>query len=65
MLLLECYKDELCCFNDDIQGIVVVVVGILLVVCKVKGEKFSEQIVIFVGVGFVGCGIVEQIIVVM
>lgn len=59
MLLLMCYCDEICFFNDDIQGIVVVIVGMLIVVSCVVGSQFSEQKIVFFGVGFVGCGIVE------
>ncbi|MFT7559047.1 MAG: malate dehydrogenase (oxaloacetate-decarboxylating) [Flavobacteriales bacterium] len=60
--LLERYRDELCCFNDDIQGTAAVTVGTLLAAAKVKGEKLSEQRVCFVGAGSAGCGIAEQII---
>jgi len=62
MPLLERYKDRICCFNDDIQGTASVTVGTLLAACRSKGEKLSEQSVVFVGAGSAGCGIAEQII---
>ncbi|EPC01766.1 malate dehydrogenase [Litchfieldella anticariensis FP35 = DSM 16096] len=65
MPLLERYRDELCCFNDDIQGTAAVCVGTLLAACKAKGEKVSDQRVAFVGAGSAGCGIAEQIVVAM
>jgi len=65
MPLLERYRDELCCFNDDIQGTASVCVATLLAACKAKGEPVSEQRVAFVGAGSAGCGIAEQIIVAM
>ncbi|GGX97663.1 NAD-dependent malic enzyme [Litchfieldella qijiaojingensis] len=65
MPLLERYRDELCCFNDDIQGTAAVCVGTLLAACKAKGEKVSEQRIAFVGAGSAGCGIAEQIVVAM
>ncbi|WP_043529274.1 NAD-dependent malic enzyme [Litchfieldella xinjiangensis] len=65
MPLLERYRDELCCFNDDIQGTAAVCVGTLLAACKAKDEKVSEQRVAFVGAGSAGCGIAEQIVVAM
>lgn len=62
MPLLERYRNELCCFNDDIQGTAAVTVGSLLAACKAKGEKLSEQVVSFLGAGSAGCGIAEAII---
>ena len=62
MPLLERYRDEICCFNDDIQGTAAVTVGSLLAACRSKGVKLSEQVVTFVGAGSAGCGIAEQII---
>ena len=60
--LLERYRDEICCFNDDIQGTAAVTVGTLLAACKAKGEKLCQQRVTFVGAGSAGCGIAEQIV---
>ena len=65
MPLLEKYRDELCCFNDDIQGTASVAVGTLLAACKVKGQKLGEQVVAFVGAGSAGCGIAEHIVAAM
>lgn len=62
MPLLTRYRDELCCFNDDIQGTAAVTVGALLAACKTKGENLSDQVVAFAGAGSAGCGIAEQII---
>ncbi|ATD06450.1 NAD-dependent malic enzyme [Pseudoalteromonas piscicida] len=62
MPLLKRYRDEICSFNDDIQGTAAVTAGSLLAACRVKGAKLSEQKVVFVGAGSAGCGIAEQII---
>ena len=62
MPLLKRYRDEICSFNDDIQGTAAVTVGSLLAACRVKNAKLSEQKVVFVGAGSAGCGIAEQII---
>ncbi|WP_417657624.1 NAD-dependent malic enzyme [Pseudidiomarina aestuarii] len=62
MPILRKYRDDFCCFNDDIQGTAAVTVGTLLAACKVKGVQLSQQKVAFVGAGSAGCGIAEQII---
>lgn len=62
MPLLERYKDEVCCFNDDIQGTAAVSVGSLLAACKAAKSKLSEQRIAFLGAGSAGCGIAEAII---
>jgi malate dehydrogenase (oxaloacetate-decarboxylating) len=60
--LLTRYRDEICCFNDDIQGTACVTVGSLLAACRSKNVMLSSQKVAFVGAGSAGCGIAEQII---
>lgn len=62
MPLLNRYKDEICCFNDDIQGTAAVTVGTLLAACRTKNVRLKDQKVVFVGAGSAGCGIAEQII---
>ncbi|RTR03391.1 NAD-dependent malic enzyme [Halomonas nitroreducens] len=65
MPLLERYRDELCCFNDDIQGTASVCLGTLMAACQARGEGVADQRVVFVGAGSAGCGIAEQVVVAM
>jgi malate dehydrogenase (oxaloacetate-decarboxylating) len=62
MPLLQRYKDEICCFNDDIQGTAAVTLGCLMAATKAAKTKLSEQKVAFLGAGSAGCGIAEQIV---
>jgi malate dehydrogenase (oxaloacetate-decarboxylating) len=63
--LLERYRDQLCTFNDDIQGTAAVTVGTLLSAVKVAGVRLRDQNVAFLGAGSAGCGIAEQMIATM
>ncbi|MBT3811728.1 MAG: NAD-dependent malic enzyme [Gammaproteobacteria bacterium] len=63
--LLEKYRDQLCSFNDDIQGTAAVTVGTLISAVKTAGLSLGEQNVVFLGAGSAGCGIAEQIIAAM
>ena len=60
--LLNRYRDEICCFNDDIQGTAAVTVGTLIAASRAAGSRLREQKVVFLGAGSAGCGIAEQII---
>ncbi len=60
--LLERYRDQLCTFNDDIQGTAAVTVGTLQAAGKVAGTGVADQTVVFLGAGSAGCGIAEQMI---
>ncbi|MCE0556943.1 MULTISPECIES: NAD-dependent malic enzyme [unclassified Motilimonas] len=60
--LLQKYRNQLCCFNDDIQGTAAVSVGTLIAACQNKGQKLSEQNIAFLGAGSAGCGIAEHIV---
>ncbi|WP_445114603.1 NAD-dependent malic enzyme [Acinetobacter sp. WZC-1] len=62
MPLLEKYRDQICCFNDDIQGTAAVSVGSLLAASRAAGKQLKDQKVAFLGAGSAGCGIAEQII---
>ncbi|MCE8016762.1 NAD-dependent malic enzyme [Halomonas sp. MCCC 1A17488] len=63
--LLERYRDQLCCFNDDVQGTAAVAVGTLMAACQARDETIADQRVVFVGAGSAGCGIAEQVVVAM
>lgn len=60
--LLKKYQDELCCFNDDIQGTACVTVGTLLASCHAQNTSLKDHRVVFVGAGSAGCGIAAQIV---
>ncbi|MBK5072598.1 NAD-dependent malic enzyme [Budviciaceae bacterium CWB-B4] len=60
--LLNRYRNELCCFNDDIQGTAAVTLGSLIAASRAAGSQMKEQTVVFLGAGSAGCGIAEQII---
>ena len=60
--LLEKYRDDLCCFNDDIQGTAGVAAATLLSAAKAADKSIENMKVAFLGAGSAGCGIAEQII---
>ncbi|MFT6348676.1 MAG: malate dehydrogenase (oxaloacetate-decarboxylating) [Psychromonas sp.] len=60
--LLNKYRNQICCFNDDIQGTAAVSVGTLIAACQNKGEKLSDQRIAFLGSGSAGCGIAQHIV---
>lgn len=60
--ILEKYRDQLCTFNDDIQGTAAVTVAALLAAVKVTGVPLGDQRVVIVGAGSAGCGISNLLI---
>ena len=63
--LLERYRDQLCTFNDDIQGTASVTLGTLIAAVKAAGEKVSDQSIVMFGAGSAGCGIAEELVTAM
>ncbi|EJH5207044.1 NAD-dependent malic enzyme [Escherichia coli O145:H28] len=62
MPLLNRYRNEICSFNDDIQGTAAVTVGTLIAASRAAGGQLSEKKIVFLGAGSAGCGIAEMII---
>lgn len=60
--LLNKYRDQICCFNDDIQGTAAVSVGSLIAASRAAGKALKDQTIAFLGAGSAGCGIAEQIV---
>jgi malate dehydrogenase (oxaloacetate-decarboxylating) len=63
--LLDHYRDQLCTFNDDIQGTGAVTLAGLLAAVDITGSKLSEQRIVILGAGSAATGIAEQIVAAM
>lgn len=63
--LLDKYRDQLLCFNDDIQGTGAVIVSGFLNAAKLTGVRPSEHKLVFLGAGSAAVGVADQIVGVM
>jgi len=57
---LNRYRNQLCTFNDDIQGTAAVAAGTLLAAVNVTGTPLKDQRFAFVGFGSAGSGIANS-----
>lgn len=60
--LLKRYRDQLCTFNDDIQGTAAVAVAAIIAATRVSGVPLKEHRIALLGAGSAGCGISEQLV---
>lgn len=59
--VLETYQDQLCTFNDDIQGTGAVALAAILAAVHATHTSLPEQRIIIFGAGTAGIGIADQI----
>jgi malate dehydrogenase (oxaloacetate-decarboxylating) len=63
--ILHTYQDELCCFNDDIQGTAAVASStVIAAVRQIKGD-FGKQKYVIYGAGSAGCGFAQLLVNIM
>ncbi|MCO6044289.1 NAD-dependent malic enzyme [Aeoliella sp. ICT_H6.2] len=60
--ILERYRDQLCTFNDDIQGTAAVTSGTVWAAVEASGGKLADQRFVMLGAGSAGVGITEQLV---
>ena len=60
--LLARYRDELCTFNDDIQGTAAVAAATLMSAINVTGLPLTQQTIVIVGLGTAALGIINLLV---
>ena len=60
--LLNRYRDQLCTFNDDVQGTAAAAIGTLLGALYVTDVPIEEQRICIFGAGSAGCGIANLLL---
>lgn len=58
---LELYRNQLCSFNDDVQGTAVVALAALIAAVKSIHSTLQEQRIVIFGAGTAGTGVADQI----
>jgi malate dehydrogenase (oxaloacetate-decarboxylating) len=59
--ILECYRDQLLTFNDDIQGTAAVALGAILAAIKVTGKSLKDQQIVMFGAGSAATGVADEL----
>jgi malate dehydrogenase (oxaloacetate-decarboxylating)(NADP+) len=60
--LLARYREEVCCYNDDIQGTAGIVLAGLINALKITGGQLKDQRILFLGAGSAAIGLADLIV---
>ncbi|HEX9035979.1 MAG TPA: NAD-dependent malic enzyme [Ktedonobacterales bacterium] len=63
--LLDRYRDQLCTFNDDIQGTAAVTLAGLLAAAEATGVPLREQRIVMLGAGSAATGVADLLVMAM
>ncbi|MBA2654258.1 MAG: NAD-dependent malic enzyme [Gammaproteobacteria bacterium] len=58
---LEMYREQLCTFNDDMQGTGAVTLAAILAAIKIARSHLNDQRIVIFGAGTAGVGIADQL----
>ena len=60
--ILADYRDEVCTFNDDVQGTAAVVAAAVMAGVQANGERLTDQRVVVHGAGTAGVGVANLLV---
>lgn len=55
--LLERYRNNVCCYNDDVQGTAGITLAGMINACKIKKTQLKDESYLFLGAGSAGIGL--------
>ncbi|MBM4124931.1 MAG: NAD-dependent malic enzyme [Nitrospira sp.] len=55
--LLDRYRNDVCCYNDDVQGTASITLAGMINACKIKGSGLKDETYLFLGAGSAGIGL--------
>jgi len=60
--ILERYRDQVCTFNDDIQGTAAIATAGIITSNRFSGKPFTEEKILFLGAGAAAFGIADMLV---